>query len=143
MRNTFLLIILSLLVGLGGVWIGKTLFLPHPTVSSDLHSEIHNSLQLSSEQEQQIHLLEKEFAKRKAALEGQLKTANGSLSEAIAKDHELSDNVTKAGEQYLIILGELQKETLQHIFKMRAVLNESQAAKFDKIVIRSLHAATK
>ncbi|MCF6292242.1 MAG: periplasmic heavy metal sensor [Robiginitomaculum sp.] len=143
MKNTLLLIILSLVVGLGGVWIGKALFTPHAVISTDLHAEIHNSLQLSSKQEQQIHLLEKEFAKRKKVLENQLKAANGSIADAIAKDHKLSADVTEAGEQYLIILGELQRETLQHIFKMRDVLNEDQAIEFDKLVIRSLHAATK
>ena len=142
MRNAFLLIVLSLLVGLAGVWIGKTLFIPHPVASSDLHTEIHHSLQLSPDQQQHIHLLEREFAKRKAVLENQLKSANGSIADAIAKDHKLSADVTEAGEQYLIILGELQRETLQHIFKMRDVLDEDQAIEFDSIVIRSLHAAT-
>lgn len=142
MRNTLLLIILSLLVGLGGVWLGKALFAPHPVAAADLHAEIHHSLQLSKKQQQEIHLLEREFVKRKLVLENRLKAANGSLSDAIAKDHELSADVTEAGEQYLIILGELQEETLQHIFKMRGILNESQATEFDKIIIRSLHAAT-
>jgi hypothetical protein len=37
-------------------------------------------------------------------------------------------------------MGELQKQTLAHIFAMRAVLRPDQAAKFDRAVVEALTA---
>jgi nickel and cobalt resistance protein CnrR len=37
-------------------------------------------------------------------------------------------------------MGDLQKETLEHIFAMRAVLRPDQAAKFDQTVVKALTA---
>jgi hypothetical protein len=37
-------------------------------------------------------------------------------------------------------MGELQKETLQHIFAMRAVLRPDQTSKFDAAVVKALTA---
>ncbi|VAV92915.1 hypothetical protein MNBD_ALPHA06-1833 [hydrothermal vent metagenome] len=141
MRNTIIVIVLALIAGLAGVWIGKTLFLAAPNDSADLHAEVHNSLNLSRQQDREISVIEKDFAKQKQVLEEKLKAANGSLTDAIQKDRELSAEVKLAGDEYLKVLGELQNETLRHIFSMRSVLNEQQAKQFDVIVIRSLHDA--
>ena len=35
-------------------------------------------------------------------------------------------------------MGELQKETLAHIFAMRQILRPDQAAKFDQAVVKAL-----
>ncbi len=142
MRNTVLAILLSLVAGLAGVWIGKSLLIANEAEQPDLHEEIHTSLNLTAEQLQEFYVLEESFAKRKQELENLLKAANGSLADAIQKDHEFSEEVTQAGAEYMEVLSELQKETLQHIFKMRAVLTADQVEEFDEIVIRSLHAAT-
>ena len=40
-------------------------------------------------------------------------------------------------------MGELQKETLAHIFAMRAVLRPDQAQKFDRVVVKALTADAK
>jgi hypothetical protein len=40
-------------------------------------------------------------------------------------------------------MGDLQKETLEHIFAMRAVLRPDQAAKFDDAVVKALTAQKK
>ncbi len=37
-------------------------------------------------------------------------------------------------------MGELQKETLAHIFAMRAILRPDQATAFDRAVVKSLTA---
>ena len=37
-------------------------------------------------------------------------------------------------------MGDLQKETLQHLFAMRSVLDRDQAAMFDKRVVKALTA---
>ncbi len=142
MRNTVLAILLSLVAGLAGVWIGKSLLIANESEPPDLHEEIHTSLNLTAEQLREFYVLEESFAKRKQELENRLKAANGSLADAIQKDHEFSEKVTQAGAEYMEVLSELQKETLQHIFKMRAVLTADQVEEFDEIVIRSLHAAT-
>ena len=40
-------------------------------------------------------------------------------------------------------MGELQKETLEHIFAMRSLLRPDQAAKFDGAVVKALTADQK
>jgi hypothetical protein len=37
-------------------------------------------------------------------------------------------------------MGQLQKETLEHVFAMRSVLRADQAAKFDQAVVKALTA---
>ncbi len=37
-------------------------------------------------------------------------------------------------------MGQLQKETLEHIFAMRGVLRPDQAARFDQAVVKALTA---
>ncbi len=141
MRNTIIVIILCFSAGVLGVWIGKSIFVENADHVGDLHSNIHHSLNLSQVQEQEFHILEQKFNQQKRVLGEKLKAANGSLSLVIAKDHQLSVDVRSAGDEYLKILGELQQETLRHIFQMRCVLDVEQARQFDIIVMRSFHAA--
>ena len=45
--------------------------------------------------------------------------------------------VTAASVSFMV-MGELQKETLAHIFAMRQILRPDQAAKFDQAVVKAL-----
>ena len=48
------------------------------------------------------------------------------------------DRLGLQGLQWHAVMGELQKETLEHLFAMRGVLDPDQARMFDKRVVKAL-----
>jgi hypothetical protein len=56
------------------------------------------------------------------------------------REHGYGPRVTVAIDETHRVMGELQKETLQHLFAMRAVLDREQTALFDKSVVKALTA---
>ena len=74
------------------------------------------------------------------ALELEMRAANIRLAQAIEAEHGYGPQVTKAIDETHEVMGDLQKETLQHLFAMRAVLNPQQASIFDRTVVKALTA---
>ena len=64
-------------------------------------------------------------------------SADGSAA-AIAAEHGYGPRVAQAVDRSHQAMGELQKETLKHIFAMRGVLRPDQAALFDAAVVKAL-----
>ena len=93
-----------------------------------MHALLHRELTLSAGQEKRIHAIEAKFATRRTALELEMRAANIRLAQAIEAEHGYGPLVTKAIDDTHEVMGELQKETLQHLFAMRAVLDREQAA---------------
>ena len=60
------------------------------------------------------------------------------LHEPITAEHGNGPRVAAAVDASHRTMGELQKETLAHIFAMRALLRPDQAAKFDAAVTKAL-----
>ena len=60
------------------------------------------------------------------------------LAQAIAAEHGYGPKVAQAVDRSHHVMGMLQKETLKHIFAMRAVLRPDQAAQFDAAVVKTL-----
>ncbi len=138
-RNTILVVFLSFLAGIAGVWIGlKTL--PVSQLSTvNLHEKIHHEFALNAEQKDALHELEEHYSLGQEKYTKALKDANFELAAAIKKYHSLSPEVILAEQKYLDVLGDFQTETLEHIFAMRAILSPEQAQVFDDLVLRSLH----
>jgi hypothetical protein len=90
-----------------------------------------------------IEAIEKGFAARKAELEAELREDNVRLAEAIKAEHGYGPKVAAAVDLSHHAMGELQKETLQHIFEMRGVLRPDQAERFDDAVVKALTAKKK
>jgi hypothetical protein len=97
-------------------------------------------LKLSPDQQQKLRPIEAQFAARREALELEMRAANIRLAQAIAAEHGYGPQVTKAIDETHEVMGDLQKETLQHLFAMRGVLDRNQAAMFDKVVVEALTA---
>ena len=111
---------------------------PAPPVESEVHSLLHQRLTLDAAQQKRIHALETAFAARRAALEADMRADNQRLAAAIAAEHGYGPQVAQAVDRSHQVMGQLQKETLQHMFAMRAVLRPDQAAQFDAAVVRAL-----
>lgn len=139
-RRTWLLAAVVFLAALAGVLIGRGISDQRPEQPSALHEFLHDELDLDAGQLDRIEGLEKQFAIRKRALELELRADNARLAAAIEAEHGYGPRVTAEIDRSHQAMGELQKETLSHIFAMRAVLRPDQAEKFDRAVVKALTA---
>lgn len=143
MRRVLLLALIAFVAALGGVAAGRFLLPAAQPAGGELHALLHSGLDLDAGQHAQIEALERQFALRKQALEMTLRSENARLAAAIESEHSAGPQVRAAVDHIHIAMGEMQKETLAHIFAMRAVLRPDQAAKFDKAVVKALTAETR
>jgi nickel and cobalt resistance protein CnrR len=139
----WLLAAMVFVAALAGVIVGRTLVDPRPTTANSLHEVLHDELGLTSEQEAHISKLESDFALRRRALELELQACNARLAEAMEAEHGYGPRVRAVVDQSHKTMGELQKQTLSHMFAMRAVLTPDQARRFDHAVTQALTADQK
>ena len=133
-----LVALVAFVAAVAGVVLGRYFF-PQPLATGvELHEVLHGKLDLDARQKGQIDLLEQRFALRRRALELELRADNARLADAIEAEHGNGPRVTAAVDQSHQAMGELQKETLGHIFAMRQILRPDQARTFDQAVVHAL-----
>lgn len=137
-RAIILTIILAFLAGIGGAFLGIKLLASPPPRDNALHALLHEELKLSAAQDNEIADEEKRFALRRAQLEADAHNANIELAEAIQATKRNGPEVQKAIEHVHTALGNYQKASIGHIFRMRAVLTPEQASVFDRSVGQAL-----
>lgn len=130
----------AFLAALAGVLIGRGISQQQPEQPSALHDLLHEELGLDGQQLARIEEIEARFAARRSQLEAELRADNARLAAAIQAEHGYGPRVTAEIDRSHRAMGELQKETLSHIFAMRAVLRPDQAERFDRAVVRALTA---
>jgi hypothetical protein len=137
-RRLALVAVLVIALGAAGVWLGRMLQpAPHHS-GAELHTLMHEDLDLDVTQEARLATLERDFAARRAALETRLKADNARLAAAIAAEHQYGPRVGAAVDATHRTMGDLQKATLEHVFAMRAILRPDQQARFDAGIAQSL-----
>lgn len=139
-RGMLLIAIVAFVAAVAGVLVARTIADSRSESHNALHELLHKQLDLDSKQHDRIEGLESAFAVRRRALELELRADNARLAEAIEAEHGYGPRVTAAVDRSHVDMGELQKETLAHIFAMRAVLRPDQAEKFDRAVVEALTA---
>jgi Spy/CpxP family protein refolding chaperone len=122
-----------------GAWLGATWVLNKQTPPS-LHEMVHKELDLSPQQLAKIEGIETRFAGQRVLMEGRVQAANRELAEAIRVSDGDSRRVQPAVDHFHDAMGDLQQATIAHIFEMRAVMTEPQAARFDRSVVEALTA---
>ena len=130
---------LALLAGVAGAVIGSRTQLAAPTETS-LHDRLHGELGLRADQERSFETEEEAFAVRKRAFARDVGAANARLAAAIHAAGRDGPEVQRAIERVHAVLGDHQKETVAHIFRMRSVLTPAQTTRFDAIVTEALTA---
>ena len=133
-----LVALVAFAAALAAVLVARVWIAPEPRVESEVHSLIHEKLKLDEGQERRIQALEAGFARQRAAMEAEMRADNARLAQAIAAEHGYGPKVSEAVDRSHHVMGMLQKETLKHIFAMRAVLRPDQAAQFDAAVVKVL-----
>lgn len=138
MRRLLGIAVLAFLAAIMGVVVGRQVIRATPSPGAELHAVLHDQLSLDATQQQRLEALEASFAVRRRALELEMRAENARLAEAITAEHGNGPRVAAAVDASHATMGELQKETLTHIFAMRQLLRPGQAAKFDAAVTRAL-----
>jgi Spy/CpxP family protein refolding chaperone len=137
-KRFLLVAVIAFVAALAGVFAGRLIYEQRLESESELHALLHRQLSLDATQEAKIEAIEKSFAARRKVLDLEMRSANASLAAAIEAEHGYGPRVTVAVDQVHHVMGEMQKDTLRHIFAMRAVLTPEQAAKFDRTVVQAL-----
>jgi RNA polymerase sigma factor CnrH len=137
-RRLLLLVLLTFAAAIAGVVIGRVYVVPVRPVENELHDLLHRDLKLDTAQHSRLETIEKNYAIRRQALEAELRADNARLAEAIEAEHGYGPRVAGAVDRSHQAMGALQKETLEHIFAMRAVLRPDQTDKFDDAVVKAL-----
>lgn len=139
-RNLAIIGLIAFAAALAGVFVGRMLAdAPRPR-ETELHTLLHRELRLSPDQKARIEAIETRFAARRDALEKEMRATNIRLAKAIDAEHGYGPQVTAAIDHSHDVMGELQKETLQHLFAMRGILSRAQADVFDRRVAEALTA---
>lgn len=139
-RRLLLFGLVAFVAALAGVLAGRLVVEAPRASETELHALLHRELKLSPAQKVKLDKIEAKFATRRDALELDMRAANIRLAQAIEAEHGYGSRVTEAIDETHRVMGELQKETLQHLFAMRVVLDREQAAMFDKSVVQALTA---
>lgn len=139
LRRLVITALVALVAGFAGVGLGKLVF-DHTSRQPTLHEVIHNELRLTPDQLGRIEGLEADFRTRRQALELDMRAANAELASAIREEHGYGPRVTNAVERFHHAMGELQTETIRHVFAMREVLTPEQKEVFDNTVVSALTA---
>ncbi len=130
----------AFLAALAGVLIGRSISDHRPQQPSALHELLHEELNLDPRQLARIEDIETQFAARRRALEFELRADNARLAAAIEAEHQYGPRVAGEIDRSRRTMGDLQQQTLLHIFAMRSVLRPDQAEKFDRAVVTALTA---
>ena len=139
-RRLLLVGLIAFAAAIAGVFVGRFVSDPPKASETELHAVLHGQLDLTAEQEAKLDRIEENFAGRRRTLELEMRAANVQLAQAIEAEHGYGPRVTEAIDETHEVMGTLQKETLQHLFAMRGVLNPDQAEMFDKSVVKALTA---
>lgn len=131
-------VVACFIAAIGGVFVGRVLFPSGAQRGAELHDVLHHKLALNQDQQARLHILEQRFAVQRRGFEFELRAVNARLAEAIEAEHGNGPRVAEAVDQSHVVMGELQKATLAHIFAMRELLRPNQTEQFDQAVVKAL-----
>ncbi|MBS0521720.1 MAG: periplasmic heavy metal sensor [Proteobacteria bacterium] len=137
--RTFLTMLLVTVVAAGvASWAGVRYGLSHAPEEVDLDVAVHRDLNLTSDQDRQIHALETAFAAQRADLQAEMRAANKDLAQAITRHHAYDADAQQAVGRLHAAMSRLQEKTIEHVLAIRALLTPSQALEFDRKVAKAL-----
>jgi nickel and cobalt resistance protein CnrR len=140
-RSILLTAILAAVVSSGATW-ATAAWMMRERQAPSLHSIVHEQLDLSPEQDRSLDAIEARFAERRTALEAEVQAANRELAAAIAASDGNTAEVQAAVDHFHAAMGDLQKETITHVYDMRSVMTPAQAEVFDEAVVDALRRET-
>ena len=127
--------------GFAGVWIGQNTLMVREhghDNAGDMHSVLHNQLGITAQQDEQLAPIEKEFKRLKALYQGQMKTANMELAQAIKEGGYESPEIEVIVHKIHGAMGSLQALSLEHLADMQNILGYEQNKKLQEMVVEQL-----
>ena len=138
LRNIVLTVVLAALAGAGGAALGARYLSGDARPAPSMHDVLHEELELTPDQERRLEVAEARFADRRVRLEQQMRAANAELARAMQESGRYGPEVQTAVDHFHDAMGDLQNETVLHIFEMRSLLTPEQAQRFDQRVGEAL-----
>lgn len=142
MKSRFAPLILSVgLVaasGVGGAWLGSTLFQPSEYTHQDFHNRLYSELRLTPDQRAFMGALEERHAAEDRALNQALASANRALAEILGRETAYTNEVDSALGNVHAAMLELQKAAVRHLYEMRDILDANQRKTFDRHVAETM-----
>ncbi len=139
-RRLLLIAVVAFGACFAGVFLGQRIAeAPNPN-ETELHAVLHERIKLTGAQKARIDKIEAVFAARRHMLEREMRAANIRLAKAIEAEQGYGPRVTEAIDHMHEVMGTMQKETLAHLFEMRAILDPQQTQLFDESVVKALTA---
>ncbi len=102
------------------------------------HEWLHKELNATEAQHRALEPIEEQFAEKQRQLVDRLHAANGDLARIMGEEKVYTPRVAAAVERVHQCMGELQKESIEHVFAMRSVLTPEQSDKLLKLAQRAL-----
>lgn len=137
-RTSTLIILLTLLTGIIGGWVGVTYGLRQVRGPRQLDQVLHEELHLTAAQNKQLASLEAQFAAQRVAYERDMQAANRDIAAAITVRHAYDEGARSAIDRLHRAMIELQQASVQHVLAMRALLAPDQVEQFDRTVNQAL-----
>lgn len=137
---TFFLMIIAC-AGFAGVWIGQNTLMVREhghADAGDMHSVFHDRLGVTTQQEERLADIEKEYKRLKALYHGQMRTANLELAQAITEGGYESPEIEAIVHKIHGAMGSLQALSLKHLADMQKILSEEQNKKLQEMVVEQL-----
>lgn len=138
--SSFIIILLTLLTATIGGWAGVTYGLRQARAPRQLDQVLHEELQLSATQNEQLETLESQFAVQRGSFEKDMQIANREIAAAITVRHVYDEGARTAIDRLHRAMIGLQQASVQHVLAMRALLSPDQTAQFDRTVNQALAA---
>lgn len=143
LKSAVLLLVVAA-VAAGSCWLtGRWMQRPKYHDAADYHLWVHQELKLTTAQEEVLHAAEHRFAEKRKHLTEIIRLANMELAEAITKDRANSPRVEAAVAKIHSAQGELQRETMAHVFEMQPHLSPEQYEKLLNFTANALYEAAK
>ncbi|SHI75468.1 protein refolding chaperone Spy/CpxP family [Rubritalea squalenifaciens DSM 18772] len=101
----------------------------HGAGGENFHAWIHENLELSEQQEKEMHASEAAFHKKEAQLLKEQGEAKAALAHAVWEHGKGSPELETAIQRVNHIQGEMQRASLDHFFEMKEYLEPEQAEK--------------
>jgi len=134
-RTALVTAVIAFLAGALGVYLGFVFFGEQGGARhGSLDDIVHREIDLSADQDRQIDEIEATYGDRRRSLETEMRAATREIAAAVAEDKSYTQRVRGAIDVFHNAMGELQHETILHVFEMRAVLAPDQQSRFDEIV---------
>lgn len=109
-----------------------------PIVSADAHDWLHKELHITPEQHKALEPIETRFAEKERMHRELMQAANRQLAAALRKGDANAPEIAAAVHQIHLHMGELQKDSIEHLFEMRAVLTPEQSNKLLQLAEKAL-----